>query len=221
MNEHRKYYHDGKEIPSCTEIVKLLDKPELVSWANHMGFKRINATKYLDEKAAYGTHCHKLFETYFSNGMMYADTSDNILSKEEYKAIIFKFRFIELFFEKEGIEVINNELAMEGSTYGGTLDMLAYNRASDSLMIFDLKTSKSIYLSHWLQLMGYVQLLEEVYNLPVTNIGVILLSKPLLSPDMVTIRKTKDCQAELEIFNHLKDIYYLMNTKEEINSTEN
>ena len=186
--EHRKYYHDGKEIPSCTSIVKLLDKPELVNWANYMGFKKINTKALLEEKASYGTYCHSLFECYFSDGLLSANTNDDIISKEEYRMIIYKFRMIELYFKKLGIEVLNMELAIEGSTYGGTLDLLCYNRPKDCLMVFDLKTSKEVYQSHWIQIMGYTQLIEEKYGLKVEEIGVILLSKPLKSSELINIR---------------------------------
>jgi hypothetical protein len=213
--DHRKYYHDGIEVPSCTTIVGLLGKPELVGWANHMGFKKINTKIYTEEKAAYGTHCHELFEKYFMGITMSANGSTDILSKDEYRLIIYKFRMIELYFEKLGIKVLNMELPMEGSTYGGTLDMICYNSKKDCLMIFDLKTSKEVRQSHWIQIMGYVQLVEELYRLPVQEVGVILLSKDLRSPELVNIRTTKDCWRELAIFNKLRDIYYFLNGTED------
>lgn len=221
QEEHRKYFNrDGIEVPSCTTIVGLLNKPELVKWANHMGFKRTDTTAYLAERAAYGTHCHSLFERYFSGGIMCANGSTNFLDKEAYRMTIYKFRMIEMYFEKLGIEVLNMELSMEGATYGGTLDMIAYNRPKDCLMIFDLKTSKEAYQTHWIQLMGYVQLVEEVYDLPVQEIGVILLSKPLRSPELINIRTTKESWRELAIFNKLRDIYYFKNgTDEELLSS--
>lgn len=215
-DEHRRYFNrDGKEVPSCTTIIKMLNKPELVKWANYMGFKKIDTTSYLDEKAAFGTHCHSLFELYFNDGILCANGQTEFLNKDEYRLTIYKFRMIELYFQKLGIEVLNMEFVMEGSTYGGTLDMIAYNRSKDCLMIFDLKTSKEAHQSHWIQLMGYVQLIKEIYSLPVEEIGVILLSKPLRSPDLINIRKTKDCWRELAIFNKLRDIYYFMNSADE------
>ena len=48
QDEHVKYYNgNGVEVPSCTNVVKLLNKPELIGWANYMGFKRINTSKFL------------------------------------------------------------------------------------------------------------------------------------------------------------------------------
>lgn len=220
-DEHRRYYHDGKEIPSCTEIIKLLNKPELVGWANHMGFRRINTKTYLEEKAAFGTHCHKLFELYFSKtGFLYTKGHDDFLDKNHYDMVMYRFKILELFFERVGIEVVNLELPIEGSTYGGTLDMLVYNRKEDHLMILDLKTSKNVYDSHWMQLMGYAQLLKEVYDLPVEYVGIILLQRVNID-GMMNIRKTSDCQKELAIFNKLRDIYYLMNYNETEGGTTN
>lgn len=215
QDTHRRYYHNGKEIPSCTTIVKLLDKPELVSWANRMGFKRINTKALLEEKASYGTHCHSLFEYYFMGGVISAKGADDVLSADERRLIIYKFRMIELYFEKLGIEVLNMELAMEGCLHGGTLDMIAYNRQKDTLMVFDLKTSKESYQSHWIQLMGYVELVEEIYHLNVSEVGVILLSKDLRSPELVNIRTVKDCWRERYIFKSLRDIYYFLNSSED------
>lgn len=215
QDTHRKYYYNGKEVPSCTTIVKLLDKPELVSWANRMGFKRINTKALLEEKASYGTHCHSLFEYYFMGGIISAKGADDVLSADERRLIIYKFRMIELYFEKLGIEVLNMELAMEGHLHGGTLDMIAYNRQKDTLMVFDLKTSKEAYQSHWIQLMGYVDLVEEIYHLKVDEIGVILLSKDLRSPELVNIRTVKDCWREQYIFKSLRDIYYFLNSSED------
>ena len=205
--EHRKYYNGDREIPSCTTIVKLLDKPELVKWANYMGFKRVNTTKLLEEKAQYGTYCHKQVEAYFNDGLISAKTNSDFLSSAEYR---------DLYFQKLGIEVLRTELPIEGSEYGGTLDMLCYNRTKDCLMVFDVKTSKQIYQTHWVQIMGYCQLLEEKYNLHVDEIGVLLLSKPLNSPELINIKPTKDCWRELYVFNALKELYYYLNAPEEL-----
>ena len=215
-NEHRKYYNGNTEIPSCTTIVSLLGKPELVKWANYMGFKHVNTTSLLEEKAKYGTYCHKQFECYFTDGLMCANSNTEVLTKAEYREIVYKFKIVDLYFKKLGIEVLANELAIEGETYGGTLDMICYNRTTDSLMIFDLKTSKQLYQSHWIQLMGYVQLVEEKYGLPVSEVGIILLSKPLKSPELINIRRTKECWREKEIFNKLRDVYYFLNASEEM-----
>ena len=211
-NNHRKYYHDGKEVPSCTTIIKKLAKSDiLINWANAMGFKGINTKEYIESRAIYGTHCHKLFEVFFSGNFLNTQITDGNFSKSVYLEIIDKFNQLQLFFDNMQIEPIRTELVLEGSSYGGTLDMLAYNHQDSSLIIYDLKTSKAIRLEYWLQLMGYVQLIQEIYDLPIKQIGIILLSKESNSKDFITVRNTEDCKKELEIFNRLKDIYYLLN----------
>ena len=216
QDEHRKYYYKDREIPSCTTIVSMLGKPELVKWANYMGFKRINTSMLLEDRASYGTFCHKLFEVYFSNGLITANSNTEFMDKEEFRNIIYRIHMVELYFNKLGIRVIAVELPMEGKTYGGTLDMICYNEKKDCIMIFDLKTSKEVRQTHWIQLMGYVQLVEEIYHLPVREVGVILLSKPLRSPELINIRETKDCWRELAVFNKLRDAYYILNEPEDI-----
>lgn len=214
-DEHTKYYHDGKEIPSCSTIAKMLDKPELVDWANYMGFKGYSTKDYINLRKDYGNACHELFELYFGNGLVATHGGDELLSDDEMFLVINKFKIIERFFTEANLKVLANEFFMEGSTYGGTLDLLLHDLNKDTLMILDLKTSKVIRREHWLQVMGYAQLLEEIYELPVSDVGIILLSKPHNSKDLITIRSTQDCQNELQIFNHLKDIYYLLNEKKE------
>lgn len=215
-DEHRKYYYDGVEVPSCTTIVKLLDKPELVNWANYMGFKRIKTSELLEEKAERGTYCHKLFEVYFNDGFLSANSNDKFLSKKEYREVIYKLKIVDLFFIKMGIKVLRTELPLEGKSYGGTLDILCYNTKKNKLMVLDLKTSKKVYQSHWIQTMGYCQLLEEIYGLHVDEVGIILLSEPYDSPNLVNIKTTEECWRELAIFNKLKDIYYFLNESKEI-----
>ena len=53
-----------------------------------------------------------------STGRLYcANGHTEFLNKEEYRMVIYKFRMIELYFQKLGIEVLNMELAMEGDTF--------------------------------------------------------------------------------------------------------
>lgn len=215
-DEHIKYYHNGKEIPSCTTIVGMLNKPELIGWANYMGFKNVDTKVFVEGRAKFGTYCHKLFEVYFNNGLLTANTNSTVIDKQEHREIVYRIRVVDLWFKKMHIRPIRTELPMEGSMYGGTLDLLCYNEDKDELMIFDVKTSKSVRQTHWIQLMGYVQLLQEVYKLPVKEVGVILLSKPLNSPELINIREVKDCWREASVFNKLKDAYYILNEPEEV-----
>lgn len=203
--EHRSYYHNGTRIPSCTEIVGMLNKPELVGWANYMGFRHIDTKEYVTRRANYGTYCHSLVESYYKG--------DVILINQTNEETLRKIKAMDEQLMKLSIRILANELVMEGSEYGGTLDILAYNEVKDCLIILDVKTSKAVRRTHWIQLMGYAQLLEEIYNLPVKEVGIILLSEPADSPKLITFQKTKDCWREQDIFNALKMVWYRMNDK--------
>ena len=59
--DHTVYRNrDGKEIPSVTTVLKLLNKPALIGWANYLGFKRTRVTDVLLESANIGTDFHAM-----------------------------------------------------------------------------------------------------------------------------------------------------------------
>ena len=43
-----------------TTILRVLDKPFLVSWANRLGFDQVDSAKYRDEKGMVGTLAHAM-----------------------------------------------------------------------------------------------------------------------------------------------------------------
>ena len=54
LPDHRDYYNKNKKkLPSVTTIIGLLNKPQLVPWANMMGFKKINTTRYINLATKY------------------------------------------------------------------------------------------------------------------------------------------------------------------------
>ena len=59
---HEDYFYKDNKVPSVTEIIKLLNKPELIDWANYMGMKKVKVSKYVDRAAAVGTYVHYLIE---------------------------------------------------------------------------------------------------------------------------------------------------------------
>ena len=113
---HRKYYNsNGIEVPSVTEIVKMLHKPELDSWANWMGLvRRINVNDYLVQKAEYGSYCHDLFENFFMGFLTKKFCDHKFVTEKEFLLILQKFEYIKSKFDQLGIEVINMELGLDG-----------------------------------------------------------------------------------------------------------
>lgn len=207
---HRNYYNnEGLQVPSVTEIVALLQKPGLDLWANWMGLvRRIDVSEYVEQKANYGTYCHDLFEQFFMGFLSHEALDHNFVTDRQFWSILAKFQFIKEQFRKYQIEVINMEMGLDGKRYGGTLDMLTVSKTLNRVILLDLKTSKSIYQSHLLQLGGYSSLLEEVHNISVTDVGVILLSKPM-GDDLINVIPREKNKHNEKIFEKLTDIYYL------------
>lgn len=209
QNEHVKYYNrQGYEVPSCTNVVKLLNKPELVGWANYMGFKRINTTRFLQQKAEYGTYCHDLAEQYLQGIILSKDTSDKV-SFDERSDIIYRLQILGNKFKDADMNILGMELQMHGSRFGGTLDLLVNIPSKNRLILLDFKTSKSVYDSHLIQLAGYSLLLEELYGLSVTDVGVILLSKDPDDPSFINLLSRQDNRLNEQIFQKLLDIYWI------------
>ena len=61
---------DGTRVPGVTTITGVMDKPALVKWANGLGLKGIDSTKYVDNLAGVGSlahdgiHCHLTGKTW-------------------------------------------------------------------------------------------------------------------------------------------------------------
>ena len=208
--EHTKYYNgNGVEVPSCTSVVKLLNKPELVGWANYMGFRRINTTRFLQQKAEYGTYCHQLAE-YYLNGIMLANEEVPLyIDQETHLSILSKLEAIGNQFNESGIVILGMELQMHGARCGGTLDLLAHLPSKNRLILLDFKTSKSVYDSHLIQLGGYSLLLEETLGLSVTDVGIILLSKEPSDENFINLLNREENRVNEKIFEKLLDIYWL------------
>lgn len=208
--EHTKYYNkDGVEVPSCTSVVKILDKPELVGWANYMGFRRVNTAKLLQQKAKYGTYCHGLAEQYLNGILTKTDVIPEYIEKESRSEMITKLKVLGDKFEEAGMTILGMELQMHGSRCGGTLDLLAHIPSKNRLMLLDFKTSKSVYDSHLIQLGGYSLLLEEVFGLSVTDVGIILLSKNPNDSNFINLLSREENRMNEKIFEKLLDIYWL------------
>lgn len=210
--EHTKYYNSyGTQVPSCTTVVKLLDKPELVGWANYMGFRRINTTKFLEKKALYGTCCHELAEQYLQ-GIVLKNTDfvDGIFEMNDRSEMLSKLEKFGNKLNEVGANILGMELEMHGQHFGGTLDLLVHIPSKNRLVLLDFKTSKNVYNSHLIQLGGYCILLKELYGLDVTDIGIVLLSRNPEDSDFINLIQRSDNSVNEKIFMKLLDIYWLL-----------
>lgn len=217
--EHVKYYNsEGIEVPSCTTVLKLYNK-NLDGWANMMGLRRIKLDEYLEQTARVGTYIHSVVEKYF-NPTMTPDThpDTNYISPQDYPILLSKLKTFDEYMRENGYEPYAQEMVIHGEKYGGTIDLLFYNKTIDKYILIDVKTAKSTYGTMYMQLMGYCQLLKEKHNIEVAYVGILLIKRDPYDEEFCKLYRTDDklCRHKLEIFNHLLNIYYLLTDEERL-----
>ena len=148
---------DGNRVPGVTTITGVLNKPQLVPWANRMGLQGIDTTKYVDELAGAGTCAHLMVEKHLKKEApdLSAFSQDQIDLAEN---AFLKY----LNWEKTNtFEVVSSEIQLVSDRYhyGGTLDI--YGHLNGTRTLIDLKTSKGIYSEHFTQVSAYRNLLIE------------------------------------------------------------
>ena len=80
VKAHIRYKNQsGVVVPGVTTIIGLLNKPQLVVWANRLGLQVIDSTKFRDDKADIGTLAHAMIVADLKGER--CDTSD--YSKEQ------------------------------------------------------------------------------------------------------------------------------------------
>lgn len=193
---------DGKRVPGATTITGLLNKPQLVAWANRLGLEGIDSAKYTDEAAAVGTLAHALVQADLTgepvNMRLYTpqqvDLAENaVLSWFEWK----KQHKIEVIF-------VEKQMVSDSMLYGGTLD--CYCRLDGKPTLLDFKTGKAIYEEYFVQLAAYAELLRE-NGYPVEETRILRIGRD--ETEGFEERKVMDTRKWFEIFRHLLGVYYL------------
>jgi len=186
------YYIDGRELPSVTTILKVIDKPALMNWAARQGAKAVllDSTKYdTPEKAAAaiyqisdsamsrGSEAHKVAEAYVTAYVQ--GKADEFVSDNPY------FPAIRAFFQTMRPEVIYWELRLVNMEHGyaGTADLIA--RVGPKTFVIDYKTSKAVYDEYRLQVEAYRRCTMAILSdgtrvalkSPITDGGAVVLLK--------------------------------------------
>lgn len=163
VRAHTRYYTaDGERVPGVTTALGVLNKPQLVPWANRLGLEGIDSRAYTSEAAAVGTLAHALIECDLKGEV--PDLSDFTPAQlERAMYSVQGFREWRAMHTLEPI-LVEEKLVSETYQYGGTLDCLG--TLDGVLTLVDLKTSSGVYPEHVYQLGGYYGLLKEAgYNI--------------------------------------------------------
>lgn len=165
--ENHKYYVDGEEKPSVTEI------------ANPISFERLNALQetLLERARARGSRCHELFEEYLLIG-------DIDIDEIETDYIPYVQQFV-LWCKTYRPKVIYTEKKLFGDEFCGTADCLA--KIDNEMVLIDYKTTSALDVkSLSVQLAGYKILVEKTTDLKVDKCMVLHLKKDSYSYREIT-----------------------------------
>lgn len=167
---HTCYYNSKKdEVPSATTILKILNKPSLVHWANYLGFKGERVSDVLEETSKFGTLIHSIVEAYVLNKYYIYIPRYDIPTSDVYKCLN---NFLK-WYNTVKVEPLYTEKSFSSDEFGGTVDF--YGKVNGKWTIVDYKTSKQIRLSMFIQLALYCILLKY-HNLPVEQVGIVLIN---------------------------------------------
>lgn len=193
---------DGTRCPGVTTITGLLNKPFLVKWANNLGLKGIDSSKFVDEKASIGTLAHEMVLAHFKKEEL--NTSD--YSKNQIEAAENSFDSFLNWESQHDLKpiLVETPLVSEELRYGGTPDF--YGDVDEVRTLLDLKTGRSVYQDYFYQLAGYRQLVEENGN-EVKNCRILRIGTEE-GEGFEEVQKD-DLSLYYEVFYHLLRVYYL------------
>lgn len=193
---------DGKRVPGATTITGLLNKPQLVRWANKLGLEGIDSSKYTDEAAAVGTLAHALIQAHLQGDKVDTDLFSPVQVDLAENAVLSFYEWA----SRHKIEPIICEVPMvsEKLRFGGTVDCYCILDGKPTLL--DFKTGKAIYDEYFVQTSAYKELLLE-HGHPVEEIKILRVGRD--ETEGFEERSITDSSKYFKIFQSLLDIYYV------------
>jgi len=231
-NNH-SYTLDGKRLTGVTTIIGILDKPQLIGWASNMAVDYIKdnfptgiitreekekvfeearkAWRIKRDKAGdIGTEVHKMIEDYVKSKI---NNERNVFYSENPQVQKMFDKFVE-WAEENKVKFLLSEqkLYSEKHWFAGTVDLVIEIKGKK--YIADIKTSRDIYNTNYIQTAGYHIMLEELGKIKeLEGYIVINIPKQLNKTGEVKlkekrVRNYKDFQ---EAFLHCLALYRFIN----------
>lgn len=201
IQAHTKYLNkQGDQVPGVTTIVRQLDKPHLIVWANRLGLKGIDCTKYLDEQATIGTLAHELILSEIAGRPVnFGEYTPEQLAQAESC-----FKSYKNWAKGKSIEPILVEKPLVSETYqtGGTMDF--YGLVEGKLTLIDYKTGE-LYPEYFIQGCGYTLVIGDCgYKVPDE---ILLLGIPKTEGDSFSTKVYRNFGMGQELFKALRRVY--------------
>lgn len=185
---------DGNEIPSVTEILAIIAKPELFYWYGKNGWDKCEKIK--QDAGEWGTELHDSISQYLKGEEVRVSSrsAPMLHAFSEWKERN-HFHPLEVEPEKPYISSLYN--------FRGTFD--AVGELGGELVVADWKTSSKIYHEYGLQLAAYAQLWQEQHLNDKIRTGVIVRIDKKTSK--VQIKLFYNLPMYFEVFKSLLPIY--------------
>lgn len=190
--------NDNKEIPSVTTILKILNKPALIKWANYLGYKRQSVDAVLEDTSYIGTTVHCALTAFLQN-KQFILINGRSCGKTLLKSYLNSFFD---WYKKHEIKTEFMEKKFISEKFGGTIDF--YGKIDSKYTILDFKTSKSIYSSMFLQLAAYCIMLEE-HGHKVEQVILLGVNENKYNEKILT---RKELQKYIDTFKLLTDVFH-------------
>lgn len=163
---------DGTSVPSVTTLLEAYPKgAAFFEWLKKNGE---DSDAIRDEAGRKGSLVHSLTEDYDNGLEVGLMNEEGYIGYKMNEWAMFE-RYVE-FRNRFPLEIIHTELNLVSKSlgFGGTLDRII--KMNDKLVLFDIKTSGSIWPSYWLQLAAYKRLFEESYPDKIDEVAILWLN---------------------------------------------
>lgn len=197
-------YRDSKGniVVGVTTALNILNKPALVKWANQLGLKGIDSSKYVDERKQIGTLTHEMIMAFLKKEKQdISDYSPNQVKKAKNSF----YSFLEWWKDRHIEPILVEEpLVSDIHGFGGTPDLLAKINGNNHLI--DFKTGSGIFDEALIQVIAYKRLLvENGYQVDKVRI----LRIPRSEDDEFEDRRVGKHEIAWRVFLDCLDIYKL------------
>lgn len=211
---------EGVYYPSVTNILSALPPSGFfLDWIKETGF---NADIIRDRAAREGTQVHEGIEKLLNGEKLeWVDAYGNARYNLTVWQMLLKFQD---FYETIKPETIATEMFLYSDKYryAGTTDFLC--KVGNETWLLDHKSSNHCGLSYDLQLAAYAKALEELKGIKVDRCGVLWykastrtkkvdLGRGICQGEGWQILFVKDIDRAFEIFQHVHEIYKVLNPK--------
>ncbi len=156
---HTRYMLEGKRVPGVTTILGILNKPNLIKWANDLGLAGIDSDRYRDETAEIGRLAHVMILAHFTEEELDLSDFTPNQTKAANQAMDSFYKWMEGHKFVPHPRLIEEPMVSAKYGYGGTPDLVIGE--GNKMTLFDFKTGSGIYEESLYQAAAYHQLVRE------------------------------------------------------------